>query len=169
MLVERSRIPAEGLDLRLLEDPCWEGVEGLWTTLAPVEATFRLERKGGGILARGAFRTVAIFHCSRCSEPVSVPVADQFEVLYLGAPSSFRGEGAELTAEEMDVEFMKDDRLDLSGLLRENVLLNLPIQPLCRAECRGLCPRCGVNLNDTSCQCRIQASDPRLLPLQHLL
>ena len=137
--------------------------------LAPVEATFRLERKGVGILARGAFRTVAVVHCSRCSEPVSIPVEDQFEVLYAGASSSFRGEGAELTAEEMDVEFLKDDRLDLSGLLREHVLLNLPIQPVCRPECCGLCPRCGVNLNDTSCQCRVQASDPRLLPLQQLL
>ena len=87
----------------------------------------------------------------------------------MGTPSSLRGGEVELTAEEMDVEFLKDDRLDLSGLLRESVLLNLPIQPLCRAECRGLCPRCGVNLNDTSCQCRSQAVDPRLLPLQHLL
>ena len=169
MLVERSRIPAEGLDLRLLEEPRWEGVEGLWTSLAPVEASFHLERKGGGILARGTFQTTAVVHCSRCSEPVSVSVADQFEVLYMGTPSSLRGGEVELTAEEMDVEFLKDDRLDLSGLLRESVLLNLPIQPLCRAECRGLCPRCGVNLNDTSCQCRSQAVDPRLLPLQHLL
>ncbi|MGH7411010.1 MAG: YceD family protein [Candidatus Methylomirabilis sp.] len=169
MLLERSRIPAEGLDLRLLEEPRWEGVEGLWTSLAPVEASFHLERKGGGILASGAFQTTAVVQCSRCSEPVSVLVADRFEVLYMGAPSGARGGEVELTAEEMDVEFLKDDRLDLSGLLRESVLLNLPIQPLCRAECRGLCPRCGVNLNDTSCQCRVQVSDPRLLPLQHLL
>ncbi|HLC21226.1 MAG TPA: DUF177 domain-containing protein [Candidatus Methylomirabilis sp.] len=52
--------------------------------------------------------------------------------------------------------------------MRENVLLNLPLQPLCRAECRGLCSRCGVNLNETSCQCRVQEPDPRLRPLQHL-
>lgn len=169
MLVERSRIPAEGLDLRLLEEPRWENVEGLWTSLAPVEASLHLERKGGGVLAKGAFRTTAVVHCSRCSEPVSVPIADEFEVLYMGAPSNFRGDEVELVAEEMDVEFLKDDRIDLSGLLRENVLLNLPIQPLCRAECRGLCPRCGINLNESSCQCRVQAPDPRFLRLQRLL
>lgn len=87
----------------------------------------------------------------------------------MGAPSNFRGDEVELVAEEMDVEFLKDDRIDLSGLLRENVLLNLPIQPLCRAECRGLCPRCGINLNESSCQCRVQAPDPRFLRLQRLL
>ncbi|MGH7369708.1 MAG: YceD family protein [Candidatus Methylomirabilaceae bacterium] len=169
MLVERSRIPVEGLDLRLSEEPRWDGVEGLWTSLAAVEATFHLERKGEGVLARGAFNTTATLPCSRCSEPASVPVSDQFEVLYVASSRAPKGEEVELTAEEMDVNFLDDDRLDLSGLLRENVLLSLPVQPLCRAECRGLCPRCGVNMNDTSCQCHVPEPDPRLLPLRQLL
>ncbi len=169
MLVERSRIPPEGLDLTILEEPSWEGVEGLWDSLAPVEASFRLERKSDGILARGAFTTTAVVPCSRCSEPVSVPLSDRFEILYLGAGVGSRPEDVELTVEEMDVDFLQDDRLDLSWVVRESVLLNLPIQPLCQAECRGLCPRCGVNLNDTPCQCRVQEPDPRLRRLQHLL
>ncbi len=168
MLVERSRIPADGLDLQIHEEPYWEGVDGLWISLAPVEASFHLERTRDGILATGAFTTTAVVPCSRCSEPVSVPVSDQFVVLYLGAQETFRGEEVELAAAEMDVDVLTDDRLDLSGLLRENVLLNLPLQPLCRAECRGLCSRCGINLNETSCQCRVEEPDPRLRPLQHL-
>jgi uncharacterized protein len=169
MLVERSRIPPEGLDLRVCEEPRWEGVEGLWTSLDPVDASFHLERKGGGILATGAFVTTAVVLCSRCSEAVSIPVSDQFEVLYVGTPNGSRGDDSELTPEETDVEVLEHDRLDLSGLLRENVLLSLPLQPLCRADCRGLCSRCGVNLNEISCQCRIPEPDPRLRPLQHLL
>lgn len=169
MLVERSRIPGEGLDLRIHEEPHWEGVDGLWISLDPVEASFHLERKGDGILAEGTFTTTAVVPCSRCSEPVSVPISDQFVILYLGATETFRGEEVELAATEMDVDVLKDDCLDLSSLLRENVLLNLPLQPLCRADCRGLCPHCGINLNDASCQCRAQEPDPRLRPLQHLL
>jgi uncharacterized protein len=169
MLVERSRIPVEGLDLRLLEEPSWDDVEGLWMSLAPVEATFRLERHGGGVLARGAFQTSAAVLCSRCSEPVTVPISDEFEVLFLESPGASRSEEVELTAEEMDIDTFRDDRLDLSRLLRENVLLSLPVQPLCRADCRGLCPRCGLNLNETSCQCHVREPDPRLLPLQRLL
>ncbi len=168
MLVERSRIPPDGLDLQIHEEPYWEGVDGLWISLAPVEASFHLERTRDGILATGAFTTIAVVPCSRCSEPVSVPVSDQFVILYLGAQETFRGEEVELAAAEMDVDVLTDDRLDLSGLLRENVLLNLPLQPLCRAECRGLCSRCGINLNETSCQCRVEEPDPRLRPLQHL-
>ena len=169
MLVERLRIPPEGLDLQIHEEPRWEGVEGLWLSLAPVEASFHLERKNSDILASGAFVTTAVVACSRCSEPVSVPLADHFMVLYHGIHDTFRGEDAKLTAAEMDVDVLRDDRIDLSGLLRENVLLNLPLQPLCRPVCRGLCPGCGVNLNDTACQCRSREPDPRLQPLQRLL
>lgn len=168
MLVDRSQILLEGLDLEVHEEPRWDGVEGLWLSLAPVEASFHLERKGNGVLVNGTFTTTAVVMCSRCSEPVSVPVFDQFTILYVGASEAFRAEESELSAAEMDVDVMQGDRLDLSRLLRENVLLNLPLQPLCRAECRGLCPRCGINLNETSCRCHVQEDDPRLLPLQHL-
>lgn len=168
MLVERSQIPPDGLDLEVHEEPRWQGVEGLWLSLAPIEASFHLERKGNDILASGAFTTTAVVLCSRCSEPVTVPISDQFTILYVGANEAFRDEEFELSAAEMDVDVMQDDRLDLSRILRENVLLALPLQPLCRAECRGLCPRCGINLNETSCQCGVQEDDPRLLPLQQL-
>lgn len=169
MLVERSQIPPEGLDLEVCEEPRWEGVEGLWLSLAPIEATFHLEREANGILASGAFTTTAVVLCSRCSEPISVPIADSFAILYTEASEASRAEEVELSAADMDVDVMQDDRLDLTRLLRENVLLNLPLQPLCRIECRGLCPHCGINLNETSCRCRVQEGDPRLLPLQQLL
>lgn len=169
MLVERSQIPPEGLDLEVCEEPCWKGVEGLWLSLTPVEASFHLEREVNGILASGTFSTTAVVLCSRCSEPVSIPLSDSFTILYTEASEAFRAEEVELSAAEMDVDVMQDDRLDLTKLLRENVLLNLPLQPLCRADCRGLCPHCGINLNESSCRCGVQAGDPRLLPLQHLL
>lgn len=169
MLVARSQISSDGLDLEIHEEPRWEGVEGLWVSLTPVEATLRLERKGSGVLVTGAFTTTAVVLCCRCAEPVAVPLSDQFAVLYVGASEAYRGEEIELSDAEMDVNAMTDDGVDLSGLLRENVLLNLPLQPLCRAECRGLCPHCGINLNEASCSCRVQEPDPRLLPLQHLL
>jgi uncharacterized protein len=169
MLVERSQIPPEGLDLEVCEEPCWEGVEGLWLSLAPVEASFHLEREVNGILASGTFSTTAVVPCSRCSEPVSIPLSDSFTILYTEASKAFRDDEVELNVAEMDVDSMEDDRLDLTKLLRENVLLTLPLQPLCRAECRGLCPQCGVNLNETSCGCRVQEGDPRLSSLQRLL
>lgn len=129
MVVERSQIPPEGLDLEVREEPCWEGVEGLWLSLAPVQASLHLEREVNGIRASGTFSTTAVVLCSRCSEPVSVPVSDSFTILYTEAREAFRDEEVELSAAEMDVDTMQDDRLDLTRLLRENVLLNLPLQP----------------------------------------
>lgn len=169
MVVERSQIPPEGLDLEVREEPRWEGVEGLWVSLTPIQASLHLEREVNGILASGTFSTIAVVLCGRCSEPVSVPVSDSFTILYAEAREAFRDEEVELSAAEMDVDTMQDDRLDVTRLLRENVLLNLPLQPLCRADCRGLCPHCGVNLNESSCGCQVQEDDPRLAPLQHLL
>lgn len=98
MLVERSQIPSEGLDLEFFEEPCWEGVEGLWLSLAPVEASFHLEREADGILVSGAFKTTAVVLCGRCSEPVSIPVSDSFTILYTGASEASRGEAVELSA-----------------------------------------------------------------------
>ncbi len=169
MLVERFRIPPEGLDIEVCEEPRWEGVEGLWLSLAPVKATFHLEREANGVLANGVFTTTAVVQCSRCAEPVSIPISDSFTVLFTEADDTSRAEDVELSASDLDVGVMRDDRLDLTQLLRENILLNVPLQPLCRAECRGLCPQCGINLNESSCRCRIEDGDPRLLPLQHLL
>lgn len=169
MLVERSQIPPEGLDLEVRVEPRWEGVEGLWASLSPVEASLHLEREGNGILASGTFSTTAVVQCSRCSEPVSVPISDSFAILYTEPSEAFDAEEVELSATEMDADVMQDDRIDVTKLLRENVLLNLPLQPLCRVDCRGLCPHCGINLNENTCQCRAQEGDPRLLPLQRLL
>lgn len=168
MLVERSQIPPEGLDLEVREEPLWEGVEGLWLSLAPIQAALHLEREVNGILASGTFSTTAVVLCSRCSEPVSIPLSDSFAISYTEAGEALRDEQAELSAAEMDVDTMQDDRLDVTKLLRENVLLNLPLQPLCRSDCRGLCPHCGANLNESPCRCRVQEGDPRLLPLQQL-
>lgn len=169
MLVERSQIPPEGLDLEVCEEPRWDGVEGLWSSLAPVEATFHLEREANGIFVSGAFTTTAVVLCSRCAEPISVPIADSFTIHYTEASRTSCAEEVELHAADMDVDVMQDDRLDLTTLLRENVLLSVPQQPVCRVECRGLCPHCGINLNDASCRCHLQDGDPRLLPLQQLL
>jgi len=169
MLIERSRIPAEGLDLSLEEEPQWEDLEDVWRPLGVVEARVHLEPRREGILATGAFAATGEVLCSRCSEPVPLRLEDQFEVLFLTMPLSEVAEELELTAEEMDVAFLQNDRLDLSALLRENILLSLPVQPLCHAGCRGLCPRCGANLNETSCRCRVTDLDPRLLTLRQLL
>ena len=64
---------------------------------------------------------------------------------------------------------IRDERLDLDGLVREDILLELPTKFLCREDCRGLCPICGKNLNDGPCGCKADSVDPRLEALKNLI
>ena len=67
-----------------------------------------------------------------------------------------------------DEHLRRDDQIDLNELLREQFYLALPMKPLCRDDCAGLCSQCGTNLNTGTCQCTSQWDDPRLAPLKEL-
>jgi uncharacterized protein len=70
--------------------------------------------------------------------------------------------------DELDVTYLEEGRINTDHLLRENVLLGLPVQPVCREDCRGLCSRCGANLNLGSCGCQEPHLDPRFTILRKL-
>ena len=74
----------------------------------------------------------------------------------------------EVQDEDLDTSYYRDDQIDLNELLREQFYLALPMKPLCREDCAGLCPQCGTNLNTGTCQCTTEWEDPRLAPLKGL-
>ena len=74
----------------------------------------------------------------------------------------------EVGDEDLETSYYRDDRIDLNELLREQFYLALPMKPLCREECRGLCAQCGTNLNTGSCDCAPAWEDPRLAALKGL-
>ena len=79
-------------------------------------------------------------------------------------------EGVEAVADEDDqVEFFENNRIDLGPLIREQLMMAVPMKGLCREECRGLCPICGQDLNQGTCQCQVEETDPRLAVLRDLL
>lgn len=169
-LIDIAHIPDEGLDLSYREADLrvW-GAQGLWETGGPVEAAVHLARAAGGVLAQGWVGAPVVVACSRCSESFTHLVREEFTVHYLPAPTADAPDEHELDASELEVDFLSGDTLDVGALVRENVLLGLPAQPLCRAECRGLCPRCGANLNAGACGCVAESGDPRLRVLKRLL
>jgi uncharacterized protein len=106
--------------------------------------------------------------CGRCLEEFPYRAEEQLTLYCTAAgPGAAKGE-AELSAEELDVTYLDEGRIDTDQLLRESLLLNLPVQPLCREECRGLCQRCGANLNEGPCGCGPADGDPRLHVLRTL-
>jgi len=85
-------------------------------------------------------------------------------------PSSANTGEAEqqVEADDLGVAYYKDDQIDLGEVIREQLYLAMPMKPLCREDCLGLCPVCGSNKNRETCECRPQWVDPRLEPLRKL-
>lgn len=170
MFVEITQIPSEGLDIHFREaedflDPSGERVR----PLRPVEATLHLSRTSTGISVRGKISSHLQLHCSRCFELFTLPVCEGFEVRYRGPLEASVEEEHELGPDELDVSFLEEAKINIAGLVRENVLLALPVKPLCHEGCRGLCPQCGKNLNEGICPCSSTRLDPRWRELESLL
>jgi uncharacterized protein len=106
--------------------------------------------------------------CSRCLEAFTVPIDAKFDVLFLPAGANTGDGEQEVAEEDLGVSFYKDDTIDLGEVLREQFYLALPMKPLCREDCRGLCPVCGRNRNRETCDCQTEWVDPRLDALRQL-
>jgi uncharacterized protein len=135
---------------------------------APVELAFDIHKDKDKFRVVGTVTTELELPCSRCLEPFRLPVHAEFDLRYL--PASEASNEAEREIEENDLEtsFYRDDQIDLNELLREQFYLALPMKPLCREECRGLCTQCGTNLNTGTCGCAPVWEDPRLAALRDL-
>lgn len=149
-------------------------------TLEPVEfsgETFRFDRPFSGeaeiwntgdeLMVRARLSGEAEVGCGRCLTRFRLPLKVSFTELFReGEPTE---EAEEEEGDEYTLTYYTGDQIDLTDSLRENVLLELPMQPICRKDCKGLCPTCGANLNDEACQCAAEtAVDPRLAKLEEL-
>jgi uncharacterized protein len=99
--------------------------------------------------------------CARCVDPVKVPLKGDFDLIF--RPESADADGGErsITADETEIGYYQESGLLLEDVVREQVLLSLPSRTLCTADCKGLCPRCGQNLNQAKCSCEEAPADPR--------
>jgi uncharacterized protein len=116
-------------------------------------------RSGQEIFFKGRFRTAAQGCCGRCLECYSLLLEKEFD--FILTPEPLAAKGRELNRDELGLSFYTAKEINLSPLIREQLLLALPMQPLCNEGCRGLCPGCGVNLNAEPCLCPTPDGDPR--------
>jgi DUF177 domain-containing protein len=163
MIVRVSEIPDEGLQVTAPAQvgPVF-GEEG-WSLDS---VGLFIERRSGEVAVTGEYRATARLTCSRCLEPLVTEIGPEVDLHLIPSPSS--REEVELGPDDLEVDFYQADTLDVAGLLRSETLLALPMKPLCRPDCRGLCPVCGANRNLTACGCAPPAIDPRLAPLEAL-
>ena len=143
-----------------------------YRVVAPVELEFDLHKDKTRFRVVGRVQAELELPCSRCLEPYRLPVDVPLDLRY--APASEREDGdtsedRDISADDTDISYYHDDMLDLNELLREQFYLALPMKPLCREGCLGLCPQCGVDRNTTSCNCQPDWQDPRFAGLKGLV
>ena len=128
-----------------------------------------VRKDGGKIRLAGRLDAALELGCCRCLGSFPWVVGVDVDLLYL--PASDNTGAGEVRIEESDLHtaYYRDDQIDLGQLMEEQFQLALPMKPLCRTDCRGLCAVCGGNRNTTACQCVARWDDPRLAVLKDLL
>jgi uncharacterized protein len=106
--------------------------------------------------------------CDRCLEPVALPFDGNFQLSYLPAGEDVIGDEHELQSDDTSVGFYEGAGLELADVVREQVLLWLPMHCLCQPDCQGICPDCGQNRNQVNCGCRSERVDARWEALRKL-
>jgi uncharacterized protein len=166
-------------------------VENLTAAATPFEHTYRPEeidleeegasvvaaaavrggatRKGEQVRLRGEIKTEVELLCDRCAAPERAPLAVEFDTSFIPQEvEAVKAENVELAAEDLLLSSYEGDAVDLDELVREQILLALPSRHLCREDCKGLCQKCGADLNAGACSCGQGEVDPRWAALADL-
>lgn len=139
-----------------------------FTVVAPITLGLDIFKDKDQFRLAGRVETTLELPCSRCLEPFTLPVDQTFDLRYQPHAQN-TGEGErEIEEDDLTTAFYENDEIDLGQLMREQFYLSLPMKPLCRDDCKGLCPNCGTNLNAGSCDCKTEWEDPRLAALREL-
>jgi uncharacterized protein len=169
-----ARLKDGGLDLDLHLEKDWfsrwqgEDPDLEFSALGTLNVRVHLERHGHDILVRGHLDGMLSLMCSRCLVSFDYPVAADFDLLLAPAPGQAGPADEELTKADLDRDFYSGETVNLESIVREQVLLTLPLKPLCAEACKGLCPRCGADLNQETCQCPAEESTSPLAIVKNI-
>jgi uncharacterized protein len=163
MMIKVSELDEQGLSVtdpraleRVYSDPSWR-LE---------RVSLQIDPDGLDVFVHGVVAATVPQTCSRCLESFPARVDAPVDVRLVPRPAT--ADNMELGADDLDVDFYENDLLDLDRVVETETTLALPMKPLCRDDCRGLCPACGGNRNLVQCSCAERPPDPRLAGLRHL-
>jgi uncharacterized protein len=120
---------------------------------APLKVDAVAELVGSEIRIRGRLETRLEAYCDRCLGSVTIPIEQEFDLFYRPVSTIAREEEVELPEDELGIGFFSGDGIELADVVTEQVILAVPMKVVCQADCRGLCPVCGANLNFEKCGC----------------
>jgi len=177
LLIDIPRIPPEGLEIDEALEPAAVHLDGDEELSLRPGGRLRghVELVDGATLhVRGRLDAAVEIDCARCLERYGVELRQELDLFYLPRAAEqpeAEEEEVELSDRDVVVGYYEGDHLDLGEVVREQVLLGLPLKPLCREDCRGLCPTCGTNRNLSACGCPPpeEPGDQRLEALRKLV
>ena len=134
----------------------------------PVRANGEIEKHAAWFEVEGRIECEAEIDCSRCLEPIGRPIAIPFSIRLLQTESLSEAAEKAIDKSELDSSILNGTQVDITEIIREQILLDVPDQIFCKEDCRGLCPKCGANRNLIDCKCEDDETDPRWAALQNL-
>lgn len=138
--------------------------------VTPIHLDAHVRKVKEEITIEGRISATVEMSCARCLKPHHEHIDDSFEVVYCPRPDDEEQvDEIELDETDLDISYYKGDSIAISDLLREQLLLMLPVKPLCKSDCAGLCASCGKDLNEGPCTCSQRNIDPRFAILETLL
>jgi len=169
MIISLARLPATGLRFEHQYAAGELDVSKHEFELSePPYITGHIKQSGMDVHVTGELRAALIVPCDRCLQAVPFAVAESFNLVYIPveAERAHKGE-IELHGKDLEFSYYENEELDVDQLIRDQLELALPVRVLCQADCRGLCPQCGADLNVETCQCPPPV-DPRWQALAEL-
>lgn len=169
LIFKAEQIPQDGLSGRIVLEASWfslpseadDPIRSIKLT-EPISVEFHLERVGRDVRLKLSLATTAALTCARCLKVFSFPLRTQSRLTLCEANHSSPLEREmELTLEHLESGTFEAGEIDLSDLIYDQIVLSFPIKPLCREDCKGLCPRCGADQDLERCGCVTATSDPR--------
>lgn len=146
----------------LARDPDVELVEA-------ARGSFSVTNTGRLLVLRGAMSAAVRLQCARCLTPLvlnlEIPLGEEFST----RPAAESVENRTIDVEEPERAAFHENILDLTELVRQNIIVHLPLQALCREDCAGICPRCGADLNQGPCRCPTEEPQGPLAQLKRLI
>jgi uncharacterized protein len=132
--------------------------------VGPLVCSGEVERAGDEIRMAGSLQSVIEANCSRCLEPARTDVSRAFDLYFRERDEQMfdEDEEVELTEDDTSTAFFTGTQLAFGDVLREQLLLALPMKILCTPDCKGLCPTCGTNLNISTCNCPKEQFRPHM-------
>ena len=134
----------------------------------PASISGKVRLSGHEVFVNGHVETRVQVECDRCLQQVELPVNSDFSLEYITGSDYESSQVAELTEAEMSVAVFDGKALDVDEIVKEQVVLAVPTRMLCREDCKGICPECGVDRNTGECSCVTDDIDPRWAALKNL-